>query len=115
MADVRKIMTTDAGRPVGDNQNSLTVGPRGPVVVEDFLLFEKMAHFNRERIPERVVHAKGSGAYGHFVCTSKVLGGEALQRGGKEDADVPAVFNRGRRKGIGGYRARPARVCAEVL
>ncbi len=65
----KKIMTTDAGRPVGDNQNSLTVGPRGPVVFEDFLLFEKMAHFNRERIPERVVHAKGSGAYGHFVCT----------------------------------------------
>src|SRR5580704_484539 len=50
----KKTMTTDAGRPVGDNQNSLTVGPRGPVVYEDFLLFEKMAHFNRERIPERV-------------------------------------------------------------
>ncbi|MGC1168955.1 MAG: catalase, partial [Candidatus Acidiferrales bacterium] len=65
-----EVMTTDAGRPVGDNQNSLTVGPRGPVVFEDFLLFEKMAHFNRERIPERVVHAKGSGAHGHFVCTS---------------------------------------------
>ena len=65
-----KRMTSDAGRPVGDNQNSLTVGPRGPVVFEDFLLFEKMAHFNRERIPERVVHAKGSGAYGHFVCTN---------------------------------------------
>ncbi len=66
----KKIMTTDAGRPVGDNQNSLTVGPRGPVVFEDFLLFEKMAHFNRERIPERVVHAKGSGAFGHFTCTN---------------------------------------------
>jgi catalase len=71
MADEKKnIMTTDAGRPVGDNQNSLTVGPRGPVVFEDFLLFEKMAHFNRERIPERVVHAKGSGAHGYFVCTN---------------------------------------------
>ena len=66
----KKIMTTDAGRPVGDNQNSLTVGPRGPVVFEDFLLFEKMAHFNRERVPERVVHAKGSGAHGYFVCTN---------------------------------------------
>jgi catalase len=70
MSDSKKTMTTDAGRPVGDNQNSLTVGPRGPVVFEDFLLFEKMAHFNRERIPERVVHAKGSGAHGHFVCTN---------------------------------------------
>jgi catalase len=74
MAEEKKnTMTTDAGRPVGDNQNSLTVGPRGPVVFEDFLLFEKMAHFNRERIPERVVHAKGSGAHGYFECTSKEI------------------------------------------
>src|ERR1700754_3847889 len=70
---IKKIMTTDAGRPVGDNQNSLTVGPRGPVVFEDFLLFEKMAHFNRERVPERVVHAKGSGAHGQFVCTNPTM------------------------------------------
>ncbi len=70
MPEDKKVMTTDAGRPVGDNQNSLTVGPRGPIVFEDFLLFEKMAHFNRERIPERVVHAKGSAAHGHFVCNN---------------------------------------------
>jgi len=70
MCQKKKVMTTDAGRPVGDNQNSLSVGPRGPIVLEDFLLFEKMAHFNRERIPERVVHAKGSGAHGYFVCTN---------------------------------------------
>src|SRR5580698_7674523 len=69
MADEKKL-TTSAGRPVGDNQNSLTAGPRGPVVFEDFQLFAKMAHFNRERIPERVVHAKGSGAYGYFVYTN---------------------------------------------
>lgn len=65
-----KVLTTDVGRPVGDNQNSLTLGPRGPIVLDDYLLFEKMAHFNRERIPERVVHAKGSGAYGTFTCTN---------------------------------------------
>src|ERR1700676_4170965 len=65
-----KKLTTEAGRPVGDNQNSLTVGPRGPVVFEDYQLFEKMAIFNRERIPERVVHAKGSGAHGYFVSTN---------------------------------------------
>jgi catalase len=64
-----KQMTTDAGRPVGDNQNSITVGDRGPIVFEDYLLFEKMAHFNRERVPERVVHAKGSAAHGTFTCT----------------------------------------------
>src|ERR1700687_5768626 len=70
--EMSKVMTTDAGRPVGDNQNSLTVGPRGPIVFDDYLLFEKMAHFNRERIPERVVHAKGSGAYGTFTCTKDI-------------------------------------------
>jgi catalase len=70
MSEERKKLTTDAGRPVGNNQNSLTVGPRGPIVFEDYQLFEKMAQFNRERIPERVVHAKGSGAYGYFVCTN---------------------------------------------
>ncbi len=64
----KKQLTTAAGRPEGDNQNSLTVGSRGPVVFEDFLLFEEMAHFNR--IPERDVHANGSGAYGYFVCTN---------------------------------------------
>ena len=60
----RPILTTSAGIPVGDNQNSLTAGARGPLLVQDWQLFEKHAHFNRERIPERVVHAKGSAAYG---------------------------------------------------
>lgn len=74
MADEKQVptMTTATGRPVGDNQNSVTVGPRGPVLMQDFLLFEKMAHFNRERIPERVVHAKGSGAYGVFEVTQDI-------------------------------------------
>lgn len=62
-------MTTDAGIPVADNQNSITAGARGPVLMQDVQLFEKMAHFNRERVPERVVHAKGSGAYGEFTVT----------------------------------------------
>jgi len=65
-------MTTTSGRPVGDNQNSVTAGPRGPVLMEDYLLFEKMAHFNRERIPERIVHAKGSGAFGTFTVTNDI-------------------------------------------
>lgn len=67
-----KKLTTANGVPVADNQNSLTAGARGPVVVEDFHLFEKLAHFNRERIPERVVHAKGSGAYGEFIVTQDI-------------------------------------------
>ena len=67
-----KCITTAAGIPVGDNQNSLTAGPRGPLLVQDWQLFEKHAHFNRERIPERVVHAKGSGAYGTLTVTGDV-------------------------------------------
>lgn len=66
----KKTLTTAAGIPIGDNQNSLTAGPRGPLLMQDWILFEKHAHFNRERIPERVVHAKGSGAYGTFTCTN---------------------------------------------
>jgi catalase len=65
-------LTTTFGIPVGDNQNSLTAGPRGPVLMQDFHLIEKLAHFNRERIPERVVHAKGAGAYGVFRVTRDV-------------------------------------------
>ena len=70
--DEPKTMTTITGIPVGDNQNSLTAGPRGPVLMQDYLLIEKMAHFNRERIPERVVHAKGSGAHGIFEVTQDI-------------------------------------------
>jgi catalase len=60
----KKIITNDAGIPIGDNQNSLSAGARGPLLMQDFHLLEKMAHFNREHIPERIVHAKASGAYG---------------------------------------------------
>jgi catalase len=62
-------ITTAAGIPVSDNQNSLTAGPRGPVLMADHFLMERMAHFNRERVPERVVHAKGAGAHGTFTVT----------------------------------------------
>jgi catalase len=68
----KNTLTTDAGIPVGDNQNVLTAGPRGPLLVQDWQLFERHAHFNRERIPERVVHAKGSGAYGTLTITSDI-------------------------------------------
>ena len=65
-------MTTEAGVPIADNQNSLTAGPRGPVVMSDYQLMERMAHFNRERIPERVVHAKGAAAYGTLTITHDI-------------------------------------------
>lgn len=63
-------LTTNFGGPIGDNQNSLTAGESGPVVIADYQLIEKLAHFNRERVPERVVHAKGAGALGTFTVTN---------------------------------------------
>ena len=65
----RKTITTSNGAPVEDNQNSMTAGPRGPILVQDFHLLDKLAHFARERIPERVVHAKGAGAHGYVEVT----------------------------------------------
>ncbi|MFB7642225.1 catalase KatA [Peribacillus butanolivorans] len=66
----KKNLTTSWGAPVGDNQNSITAGQRGPVLIQDVHLLEKLAHFNRERVPERVVHAKGAGAFGTFEVTN---------------------------------------------
>ncbi len=65
-------LTTTAGAPVADNQNSETAGPRGPVLLQDYQLLEKLAHQNRERIPERVVHAKGWGAFGTLKITGDI-------------------------------------------
>jgi catalase len=65
-------LTTSAGNPVSSNQNSLSAGPRGPLLLQDVHLIEKLAHQNRERIPERVVHAKGWGAYGTFTVTNDI-------------------------------------------
>ena len=70
--DKRSAITTASGVPVIDNQNSISAGPRGPLLLQDFHLIEKLQHFNRERIPERVVHAKGSGAYGTFTVTDDI-------------------------------------------
>ncbi len=67
-----KTLTTASGFPVSDNQNSITAGQRGPVLLQDFHLLEKLAHFNRERIPERIVHAKGAGAYGTLTITNDI-------------------------------------------
>lgn len=68
----REQLTTATGCPIADNQNSLTTGDRGPLLMQDVQLLEQMQNFNRERIPERVVHAKGSGAYGTFTVTKAI-------------------------------------------
>lgn len=67
-----KKLTTAAGCPVVDNQNTMTAGPRGPALLQDVWLLEKLAHFDREVIPERRMHAKGSGAYGTFTVTGDI-------------------------------------------
>jgi catalase len=59
-------LTTNQGVPVNDDQNSLRPSPRGPTLLEDFFLREKITHFDHERIPERIVHARGSAAHGYF-------------------------------------------------
>lgn len=69
---MEKKLTTASGRPFTEFDNSQTVGPRGPVLLQDYFLHEDMAHFNRERIPERVVHAKGAGAFGTFTVTHDI-------------------------------------------
>ena len=70
--NLKNKLTTAFGIPVADDQNSLTAGERGPVLMQDVHLLEKLAHFDRERIPERVVHAKGAGAGGYFEVTADV-------------------------------------------
>ena len=67
-----RALTTNQGVPVGDNQNSLKAGLRGPTLLEDFILREKITHFDHERIPERIVHARGSAAHGFFECTKAI-------------------------------------------
>lgn len=86
--DNRKPTTTDAGIPVASDEHSLSVGPDGPIVMHDHYLIEQMAAFNRERIPERQPHAKGSGAFGHFEVTddvSKYTKAAVFQPGTKTD------------------------------
>ncbi len=78
------VLTTNHGVPVSDNQNSLKSGSRGPTLLEDFVLREKIFHFDHERIPERIVHARGSGAHGVFEATDDI-----------SDLSKAAVFTKG--------------------
>ena len=80
-------LTSSNGAPVANDNQSRTAGPRGPVTFDNHYLFEKLAHFNRERIPERVVHARGSAAYGTFTLTKSLSDytiADFLQKEGKK-------------------------------
>jgi catalase len=104
MTERKKKLTTASGAPVDDDQNTLTAGPRGPALMQDVHVLEKLTHFNRERIPERVVHAKGAGAHGVFECTadmSKYTRAKFLSKVGKS-TDVFARFST-----VGGEKGSP--------
>ena len=84
------VLTTNHGVPISDNQNSLKAGARGPSLLEDFVLREKIFHFDHERIPERIVHARGSGAHGFFECTNPIPDLSRASLFAKKGAKVPA-------------------------
>ena len=92
-------LTTAAGAPVVDNQNTMTAGPRGPALLQDVWFLEKLGHFDREVIPERRMHAKGSGAYGTFTVTHNVTRytkAKIFSAVGKKTDLFPSFFHRGR-------------------
>ena len=85
-------LTTASGAPVDDNQNSITAGPLGPVLLQDYWLLEKLATFNRERIPERIVHAKGSAAHGTLTITNDIAKYSKAGVFSKTGKQVPAYL-----------------------
>ena len=104
MVEQKNKYTTAFGIPVAEDQNSLTAGERGPVLIQDVHLLEKLSHFDRERIPERVVHAKGAGAYGYFEVTADVTNytkAKFLSKVGKK-TDVFVRFST-----VGGEKGSP--------
>jgi hypothetical protein len=111
-------LTTNQGVPIADNQNSLRASERGPTLLEDFILREKIMHFDHERIPERIVHARGTGAHGRFTLNkslSRYTTARAVHRGRSRDACLrPPVDGRGWLR-IDRHAARRQRFRGEVL
>ena len=99
--ETRPATTTDAGIPVASDEHSLSVGPDGPLLLQDHYLLEQMANFNRERIPERQPHAKGGGAFGVFQVTQDVSAftRAAVFQPGTETELVVALLDGRRRAG----------------
>ena len=111
-------LTTQQGVPVADDQNSLRIGARGPTALEDFHFREKIFHFDHERIPERVVHARGFGAHGYLrelPIAGRPHHGRPLSASGREDSALRALLHRGRQQGLGRPGARCARLCGQAL
>ncbi|MEJ0006062.1 MAG: catalase [Steroidobacteraceae bacterium] len=101
-------LTTNQGVPIGSNQDSLKAGLRGPTLLEDFILREKITHFDHERIPERIVHARGSGAHGFFEsykALPQLTRATVFCRSRQADTGIRTLFNRRGRARLGRYRA----------
>ncbi|GAA2837163.1 hypothetical protein GCM10020220_027570 [Nonomuraea rubra] len=121
--DQREVLTNRQGHPVYDNQNQRTIGPRGPATLENYQFLEKISHFDRERIPERVVHARGTLSYGYFEAYGR-LGDEPIDRytraklfqqeGKRTEVAVRFSTVIGRPR-LGRDRPRPARLRHQVL
>src|SRR5918997_2424406 len=96
--EVKPILTNRQGHPIYDNTNNRTVGERGPTVLENYQFLEKITHFDRERTPERVVHARGAGAHGYFEAYGRIGGDPASKytraRLFQEEAKRTPVFVR---------------------
>ena len=111
-------LTTNMGIAVADNQNSLKAGLRGPTLLEDFILREKITHFDHERIPERIVHARGSAAHGYFECyqaLTPITRAAPFAAGRQAHAGVRALLDRRRRARLVRPGARRARLRRQVL
>ena len=111
-------LTTNQGLPVADNQNSLRAGVRGPALLEDFILREKITHFDHERTPERIVHARGAGAHGYFQpyrSMREVTKAAFLSRSKGQDPGICKVLHGGRGTRIGRPGPRCQRFCREIL
>jgi catalase len=111
-------LTTNQGIRISDNQNSLRGGERGPTLLEDFVLREKITHFDHERIPERIVHARGSGAHGYFQPTKSLshLTKAAFLQDPKKKTEVFARFSTvAGGAGSGDMPRRRAGICGQVL
>ena len=101
-------LTTNHGVPISDNQNSLKAGVRGPTLLEDFVLREKIFHFDHERIPERIVHARGTGAHGYFECTDPIPDlstAQPVPEEGCQGAGLRPFLDRRGQQGLQGHAA----------
>ncbi len=106
-------LTTNQGVPIADNQNSLKAGLRGPALLQDFILREKITHFDHERIPERIVHARGSAAHGYFECyesLEKYTRASLFAEAGKANTRLRTLLDSHWRTGLRRYSARCARI-----